>query len=86
MCCCSLLKRKLFIGFFIGLACVLAILVSFFHDNAINIAMFVSRFFQVMLPILAVGALIKYILVGGKCCCDDSCNCGCNTKVNKEQK
>lgn len=81
---CPFSNHKFFTMFFVGISLILAILVSFFHDNALNIAMFISRFFQVMLPILAVGALIKYIIVGGKCCCDE--NCSCNKKVNEEEK
>ncbi|MBN2689218.1 MAG: hypothetical protein JXR42_01240 [Gammaproteobacteria bacterium] len=58
-------------------ALALALMVSFWHANALPQIIFVSRFFDVMLPILAVGALLKYIFSGTSCCCcnDDSCKC-----------
>jgi hypothetical protein len=50
-------------------AVLMAILVSFWHDTAITQIMFVSRFIDVMLPVLAVGALLKYLFhcCGGVC-------------------
>jgi hypothetical protein len=43
------------------IAVILAIIVSFFHQQGLGYIIFVSRFFDVMLPILAVGALLKYL-------------------------
>jgi hypothetical protein len=43
------------------IAIALAIVVSFWHAEALNYIIFISRFFDVMLPILAVGALLKYL-------------------------
>ena len=51
------------------IALALAIVVSFWHTQALPQIIFVSRFFDVMLPILAVGALLKYIFHGCKCNC-----------------
>jgi hypothetical protein len=60
------------------IALALAFMVSFWHANALAQIIFVSRFFDVMLPILAVGALLKYLFSCGcncSCCKDDSCKC-----------
>jgi hypothetical protein len=54
----------------IVIALALAIVVSLWHQQGLTYIMFVSRFFDVMLPVLAVGALIKY-LVCGHCHCHD---------------
>ena len=54
---------------FTVIAVLMAILVSFWHDSAITQIMFVSRFIDVMLPVLAVGALLKYLFHGGACSC-----------------
>lgn len=62
---------------FIIIALVLAVLVSSPNKEAhLNLAIAISRFFDVMIPILAVGALIKY-LVGCGSGCNQSCGCGC---------
>jgi hypothetical protein len=54
-------------------ALVLAVVVSFWHSEGLEFIIFISRFFDVMLPILAVGALLKFIFsscsCGGSCCC-----------------
>jgi hypothetical protein len=57
-------------------AFALAITVSVWHQQGLAYIIFVSRFFDVMLPVLAVGALIKYLICGGCGCChsdQDSC-------------
>lgn len=48
--------------FFIIIALLLAISISVWHEQGLAYIVFVSRFFDVMLPVLAVGALIKYLL------------------------
>ena len=60
----------------IVVALTLAIVVSVMPEKGLTFIMFASRFFDVMLPALAVGALLKYLLCG--CGChhhkkDDSC-------------
>lgn len=35
-----------------------------------------SRLLEVFMPILAIGALVKYIACGSKCCCNKDSNCG----------
>ena len=55
------------------IALVVAILVTFWHANALALIIGVSRFFDVMLPILAVGALLKYVFSGCHCHHKDKC-------------
>ncbi len=43
------------------IAILLAILAIILSPNQIQYVMFISRFFEVMVPILGVGALIKYL-------------------------
>lgn len=50
------------------LALAMAITVSVWPQQSLAFVVFVSRFFDVMLPILAVGALLKYLI----------CSCGCH--------
>ena len=47
-------------------ALALAVIVSFWPHAGLTYIIYVSRFFDVMLPILAVGALFKYLFTG--CC------------------
>lgn len=70
--------KKIMAILFIIVALVLAVLVSSPNKEAhLNLAIAVSRFFDVMIPILAVGALIKYLLGCGSSCKQDSkCSCG----------
>ena len=52
-----------------------AIAASLAKPDSVDTIVMVSRFFDIMLPILAVGALIKYL------CCPRSykgCHCGCD--------
>jgi hypothetical protein len=53
------------------LAIALAVVVSFWNQAGLGYIVFVSRFFEVMLPIFAVGALVKYLFAPcrSKCCC-----------------
>jgi hypothetical protein len=46
---------------FIGLALLLAILASILPQDKLTSIIYISRFFDVMIPVLAVGALIKYL-------------------------
>lgn len=62
----------------IVVALALAITVSIWHQQALTYIIYVTRFFDIMLPVLAVGALIKY-LICGSCTChhnDESCSKG----------
>lgn len=60
------------------IALALAVIVSFWHAEGLDYIIFISRFFDVMLPILAVGALLKFIF--SPCHCD----CGCCHKDDKK--
>lgn len=57
------------------IALILGITVSFWHQQGLGYIIFVSRFFDVMLPVLAVGALLKYIFG-----CHHTCTCGDKTE------
>jgi hypothetical protein len=52
------------------IALILAVTVTFWHQQGMLYVMNVGRFFDAMLPILAVGALLKYLLCShhGHCC------------------
>jgi hypothetical protein len=60
------------------IALALAVIVSFWHSEGLDYIIFISRFFDVMLPILAVGALLKFIFSG--------CRCNCNCCQKKDEK
>ena len=77
--------KRIMVSLFIIVALTLAVLVSSPNKEAyLNLAIAVSRFFDVMIPILAVGALMKYLLgcdsykddSGCDIKKDDKCSCG----------
>jgi hypothetical protein len=70
-CCCKKSCAKFFILFVIVIALALAVMISFWHEKALPYIITISRFFDVMIPVLGAGALIKYLLFGG-----GVCNCG----------
>lgn len=53
-------QKVLAIVFFV-IALLLAILATVLPQDKLASVIYISRFFDVMLPILAVGALIKYL-------------------------
>jgi hypothetical protein len=55
----------------IGLAILLAILASTLSPEHLGQVLFFVKFFEVMIPVLAVGALIKYLF--SYCCCSKVC-------------
>lgn len=57
-------KGRLFATVIVLLAVLMGILVLVMPPEKIMYLVNVSRFFEVMIPILGVGALLKYI-----CCC-----------------
>lgn len=78
--------KKIMAVVFIIIALVLAVLVSSPNKEAhLNLAIAISRFFDVMIPILAVGALIKYLVgCGSSCGCkqqDGKCACDKDSSV-----
>lgn len=56
---------KILAVIFILMALALAVMVSLWHQQGMAYIIFVSRFFDVILPVLGVGALLKYL----------TCNC-----------
>lgn len=47
------------------IAFMLAIIISFWYQPGVKFVIFVGRFFDVMLPVLGVGALLKYLFTCG---------------------
>ncbi|MDF3055646.1 MAG: hypothetical protein K0Q74_1553 [Gammaproteobacteria bacterium] len=58
--------RKIFAGFFFILALVMGLLVSILPQDQLANLFYVSRFIEVMIPILGVGALLKYLFFCSK--------------------
>ena len=56
--------NKVFAVIIIVVALILAILATVWPQERLADIIYISRFFDVMIPVLAVGALIKYL-----CCC-----------------
>jgi hypothetical protein len=67
--------RRFFPAVVIIVAVIIAIIASIAKPDYVDYIVVISRFFDIMLPILAVGALIKYLCCprGGK-----GCHCGCD--------
>lgn len=79
--------NKIYGGIVLLLSIVLAVVVVNISIDNIDSVMKVMKFFDVMIPVLAVGALIKYIFCGGKRGCKCKCGSGdCKCCVNKENK
>lgn len=55
------------------IAIILAIMAVTLSPTNINIVILISRFFEVMLPIFGVGALVKYLTNCRKCCHKHEC-------------
>lgn len=73
--------RKLFAVIVIIVALLMGILVSVLPQDRLADLFYVSRFIEVMIPILGVGALIKYL-----CCCQGGCKCkACCKSEDKPQ-
>lgn len=60
---------KILAAIFVVIALSLALTMSVWHQQALPYILFVSRFFDIMLPVLAVGALLKYLCCHGHCAC-----------------
>lgn len=56
-----MLCKKIFTMVVIGLAVVLGVLAAVLPPERIEDLFIVSKFFEVMIPVLAAGALIKYL-------------------------
>ena len=57
--------QKVLVVLVILIALALALLATFWPQARLADIIYITRFFDVMLPVLAVGALIKYL-----CTCD----------------
>lgn len=69
--------RKIFLSVVLGLAVLMGILVLALPQEHLDILILVSRFFEAMIPILALGALIKYLFS-----CPSSCSSSGATKCS----
>lgn len=52
---------KVFTIVVLAIAIIMGLLVSFLPQERLADVIYISRFFDVMIPILAVGALVKYL-------------------------
>ena len=59
--------NQIFKYFFVILALLVAVLVSVLPKDQLIYLINITRFFEVMIPILAVGALFKYLCSTGSC-------------------
>lgn len=73
--------RRFFPAAVIIIAVIMAIAASVAKPDYVDYIVIISRFFDIMLPILAVGALIKYLCCprskACQCACDHCKQCGC---------
>lgn len=67
---------RVFILVMIVIAFIVAILGVTLPMQQMNIVMIITNFFEIMLPILAFAALIKYLLCGGSSHTAQKNNCG----------
>lgn len=75
MCNCQHKGHCFLVSIIIVIALALALIVSIWHQPGLQYIIFTSRFFDVMIPVLGVGALLKYLLFGCRCSCkrDECC-------------
>ncbi|MES2997758.1 MAG: hypothetical protein V4700_00300 [Pseudomonadota bacterium] len=75
--------RRFFPAVVIIIAVIMAIAASVAKPDYVDYIVMISRFFDIMLPILAVGALIKYLCCHRNrachCPCDHCKQCGCKS-------
>ena len=74
--------RRFFPAVVIIIAVIMALAASVAKADYVDYIVMISRFFDIMLPVLAVGALIKYLCCSGRdkrchCSCDHCKQCGC---------
>jgi hypothetical protein len=76
--------HKVFVAIIVVVAVIVGLLnITQFHTDAIRLAMF-GEFFSAALPILAFGALVKYLCCFGsscKCCYGSGCKCCGSDKI-----
>jgi hypothetical protein len=61
--------RKLFAFIIVLIAIALAVLGITLPRNSLQSIIVITNFFDIMIPILAVGALVNYIWKSNECCC-----------------
>lgn len=76
---------KILVIVFVLIALILAVLGVTLPPERIDFVVGISKFFDIMLPVLAVGALLKFLCKGscGSSCgtkCGTGCTCGCCKK------
>ncbi len=71
--------NKIWAIIIIVIALILAILATVWPQDRLTDIIYVTRFFDVMLPVLAFGALVKYLVKCGACSCG-SCSKGSCSK------
>ena len=64
---------KIFTIVFVAIAVLMALLAIFLPPEHIEYLIVVSKFFDVMLPVLAVGALLKYLCKCPGCAAKSDC-------------
>jgi hypothetical protein len=62
---------KMIVYILIGIAIIVGVL-SVINQSTFVIAAYISRFFEIMVPVIGFAAICKYLLCGG------SCNCKCD--------
>lgn len=84
MCCCHRKGMKVFVSIVILIAVLLAIGISMFNvDSMSPYVAYVGHFFDIMIPILAAGALIKYLLTCACPCHHKECEESCKKEMGK---
>ncbi|CAM4467075.1 MAG: hypothetical protein LEGION0398_MBIBDBAK_00999 [Legionellaceae bacterium] len=61
--------KKIFLGIVFGFALLMGILVLALPQEKLDILVLISRFIEAMIPVLAIGALIKYLYSSSSDCC-----------------
>jgi hypothetical protein len=68
--------QRLFVAFIVVVAVGAAICAMSMPRNSISYLVMFRDFFDMALPILAFGALVKYLCT---CCCTADCKCNCGS-------
>lgn len=61
--------RTFFVVLMVVVAIVLAVLGIALPRNHLPIIIIITNFFDIMIPVLAVGALVNYLWKSCSCCC-----------------
>ncbi len=75
---------RLFVTIIILIAVAVGVLALFLHRDQLVTLIIFRDFFDVTLPILAFGALVKFLCTScATCGCGSSCGCGANCACKK---